>query len=332
MDKLRALSYFAASAEYASFSAAARRFDVSTAALAKLVGALERELGIRLFDRHPRGLSLTGAGSAYLEACQPALRQLSLADEQARASHSAIRGNIVVGIQPVIAQECLTERLPRFLSLHPEVSLDVRYFMRPSEEAIRGVDLMLVVGWTQASDLVQKRLGGVSLVVCASPAYWKARGVPRHPSELAQHNCLSVRSSQSGALMDLWRFQRDVEQVAVPVRGNVMADNVHRDLVRDLIVAGVGVGRILEWDLHRDRHLARGALVPALLDWTSVEVPPVTLLYPPSVRRIPRVRAFIDFVTQVFSELEVQRPSPAPPSEQPRWVTTQRPRASSAAA
>jgi LysR family transcriptional regulator, regulator for bpeEF and oprC len=328
MDKLRALEYFIAAAEGASLSAAARHHGVSVAAVAKLIGALESDLNVKLLERRSKGIVLTAAGNAYLDSCRPLVSALADADDVATGAMSKVRGTVVVGVQPVIAQECLTAALPRFLSAHPEVQLDMRYFMRPTEEQVRGVDVMLVVGWPQADDLVQRRLGAVSYVVCAAPAYWTANGMPRHPSELAQHNCLCVRSSQTGAVMDLWRFRKGEEEVAVVARGTVVADNIHRDLVRDLMVAGVGVGRILEWDTHHDARFATGALVPALRDWVSPEVPPVTLLHPPSVRRIPRVRLFIDWVAQLFADIEHQRQAPLPATGVPRWLRSQRLRTS----
>lgn len=328
MDKLRALQYFIAAAEGASLSAAARHHGVSVAAVAKLIGALEAGLKVRLLERRTQGIVLTAAGSAYLEACRPLVDALADADEMASGTGSRVRGTVVVGVQPVIAQECLTAALPRFLAAHPEVQLDIRYFMRPTEEQVRGVDVMLVVGWPQADDFVQRRLGAVSYAVCAAPSYWAAHGVPQHPSELARHNCLCVRSSQSGAVMDLWRFCRGDEELAVTARGTVVADNVHRDLVRDLLVAGIGVGRILEWDVLRGARLAAGRLVPVLRDWHSPEVPPVTLLHPPSVRRIARVRLFIDWLVQLFADIERQRHLPVPATAVPRWLKVQRPRTS----
>ena len=108
MDKLRSLQYFVAAAEASSLSAAARRFGVSTAAVSKLIQSLERELGLKLFERHAHGLALTAGGAAYLDACRPALAQLADADEQASAATSRVSGTVVVGVQPVIAQECLT--------------------------------------------------------------------------------------------------------------------------------------------------------------------------------------------------------------------------------
>lgn len=328
MDKLRALHYFAAAAAEASFSAAARRFDVSTAAVAKLVGALESELGQRLFERSPHGLALTTGGATYLEACAPALNQLAEADQLASAALSGARGTVVVGVQPVIAQECLNVALPRFLALYPEIQLDLRYFMRPCEEQVRGVDVMLAVGWPKnVGDLVQRRIGASSFVVCAAPSYWAAHGMPKHPSELERHNCLTIRGNP-GVLLDLWHFKRAGEEASVAVRGNVIADNVHRDIVRDLTIAGVGVARILEWDTRRGRMLADGALAPALPDWEITDVPPINVLYPASVRRLPKVRLFIDFVTQLFRDIDAQRRLRAPASGQPYYLRGARQRAS----
>lgn len=328
MDKLRALEYFIAAARGHSLSAAARHHGVSVAAVAKLIGALEASLEVKLLERHAQGIVLTAAGIAYLDSCRPLVAALTDADEVASGATSRVRGTVVVGVQPVIAQECLTAALPRFLSTYPEVQLDVRYFMRATEEQMRGLDVMLVVGWSQADDMVQRSLGAVSYVVCASPAYWAANGVPTHPADLAQHNCLCVRSRQSGSVMDLWRFRRGDDEVAVTARGTVVADNVHRDLVRELMVAGVGVGRILEWDTDYNARFAGGALVPVLRDWASPEVPPITLLHPPSGRRIPRVRLFIDWVVQLFADIEHQRQAPLPATGVPRWIKTQRPRTS----
>jgi DNA-binding transcriptional LysR family regulator len=328
MDKLRSLHYFVAAAEASSFLAAARRLGVSTAAVAKLIQSLERELGLVLFERHAHGLALTAGGAGYLEACRPALEQLADADEQASASTSRVSGTVVVGIQPVIAQECLTPALPRFNVLYPDVQLDIRFFMRATEETTRGVDVFLVMGWPQyAGDLVRRQIGATSFVVCAAPSYWAAHGMPRHPKELEQHNCICIRSN-TGSVMDLWRLSRGDEHVSIAARGWLVVDNVHRDMVRDLAVAGAGVARILDWHQRQGREIASGLLVPALTDWTHDEVPPVNMLYRPSERRVSRVRLSIDVVTQLFRDIEQQREVRAPSTAMPRWVKAYRPRAS----
>jgi LysR family transcriptional regulator for bpeEF and oprC len=327
MDKLRALQYLVAAAEASSFSGAARKLGVSAAAVAKLVTALEQDLGMRLFERHAQGIALTTGGASYLEACHPALAQLADADEQARARTAQARGTVVVGVQPVIAQEWLTAALPRFAAMYPEILLDIRYFMRVTEEQVRGVDAFLVLGWpTQTGNLVQRRIGAASFVVCASPSYWAMHGMPGHPSDLEHHNCLCIRSN-TGSVMDLWHFKRGDEEVSVAARGTVVVDNVHRDMVLGLSIAGAGVARISTGTSAR-AEIASGSLLPALTDWEMDEVPPINLLYPPSVRRIPRVRLFLDFATQLFREIEMQRENHAPATSRPGWLKSWRPRAS----
>ncbi len=129
--------------------------------------------------------------------------------------YSRVSGTVVVGVQPIIAQEWLTPALPRFNALYPDVQLDIRYFMRPIEEQTRGVDVMLVMGWPSAArDLVRRQLGATSFFVCAAPSYWATHGMPKHPSELKRHNCLCIRST-TGSVMDLWRFKRGDERVSV---------------------------------------------------------------------------------------------------------------------
>ena len=328
MDKLRALQYFASAAHGSSLSAAAREHGVSVAAIAKLIAALEADLGVQLLERRARGVVLTTAGGTYLEACRPALAQLASAEEQAAASASGVQGTVVVAVQPVIAQEVLTAALPRFNALYPDIQLDVRFFMRMEDVRDPNFDVVLVLGWPQhIDDYIHREIGAATFVVVAAPAYWAAHGVPRHPSELEHHNCLCIRGN-GGSVMDLWHFRRGDERVSVSARGWMVADNVHRDMVLDLVVAGVGVARLLDWSQRAGHEIPRGLLTPVLTDWAVDEVPPVNLLYPPSARRVPRVRIFIDWVTQLFAEVERQRQRPFPATPMPRWVKPYKPRAS----
>lgn len=317
VDKLRALQYFVAAAEESSLSGAARRFEVSVPAVAKMINALEADLGSRLFDRAANGLILTASGAAYLDDCLPALAQLQLADESLRSSMALAPGTIVVGVQHVIAREVLTPALPRFHSRYPQIQIDLRDFNRATDVQTGGIDVFLSLGWPQASDLVLLQIAAAGFRVAASPAYWAAHGMPQHPRELAQHNCLPIRAVD-GSVMDQWTFARGEEQVSVQARGWLITSNAHRDTALELARAGQGVMRILDWTNRDD--LASGALVEALSDWTSPEAPPVNLMYRPSVRRVPRVKLFIDFVRDVFHELEAARDTPVIASARPTRV------------
>jgi LysR family transcriptional regulator, regulator for bpeEF and oprC len=317
MDKLRALQYFVTAAEEKSLSGAARRFEVSTTAVAKMITGLEKSIGVRLFDRTAHGLALTATGEEYLESCGPALGQLELADELVRSSTERTAGTIVVGVQHVIASEFLTPALPRFHALHPHIEIDVRDFNRVTKEQTRGVDVFLVLGWPDAPDLIRRQIAAARFIIVAAPSYWKMHGTPRDPRELEQHICLPIRGVD-GTVMDLWTFARGDERVSVNARGWLITSNTHRDMAIDLALAGQGVARILDWTNRRD--LASGALVQVLADWESPEAPPVNLLYRPSVRRVPRVRMFMNFVVEVFRELEATRTLRVVPSARPLWL------------
>ena len=193
----------------------------------------------------------------------------------------------------------------------------MRDFNRVSKDRRDGVDVFLALGWPQANELVLRQIASSRTIVVASPAYWAAHGMPRHPSELAQHTCLPIRSVD-GTVMDLWTFVRGDERVAVRVSGWLVTSNAHRDMVIELARAGEGVAWILDWTNRDD--LAAGRLVQALADWESPEAPPVNLMYRPSVRRIARVRLFMDFVTEAFREIESAREERVVSGPRPAWL------------
>jgi LysR family transcriptional regulator, regulator for bpeEF and oprC len=317
MDKLRALEYFVAATHEKSFSGAARQLGVSVAAVAKLVASLEKSLGVLLFERSSQGLVLTAAGSSYLEACLPALEQLNEADEHSRASIASAQGTVVVGVQHVIASGYLTRALPLFHARHPEITLDIREFQRVTEAETTGIDVFLVMGWPNLPNLVQRRIAAGRFIVLASPDYWARYGTPQRPKDLERHNCLVIRSLD-GTAMDLWEFRRGQEEEAVTVRGWLLTSNAHREMVISHALAGEGVVRAMDWTNLDD--IASGALVRALGDWESHGAPPVNLLYRASVRRSPRVRQFIDFVTDLFLDLETMRGQPVADSARPEWI------------
>ncbi len=304
MDKLRALRYLEATARGHSLSAAARHFEVSPAAIAKLVGALEDELGVRLVERGPRGLRLTAAGADYLDDCIPALRRLDTAESDVRATATRPTGRIIVGLQHVIARGCLAEALPRFHARYPEVEVDIRDFQLVSQQQSEGLDVMLVLGWpSKTENLVHRVIASSRFLIAASPSYWLAHGVPRRPSDLQAHVCLPIRAV-AGDVMRRWEFRRGDEVDRVDVSGWLTTSNAHRDIVVDLALAGHGVVRLLEWTNRPE--LASGRLVRVLDDWESTEAIPVNVLYSPSARRLPRVRSFIDFAIEVFAAFELR--------------------------
>ena len=325
MDKLRALHYFVAAAEEGSFSGAARRFEVSITAVAKLVTSLERTLGASLFDRSARGLALTADGARYLDSCQPLLDQLRDADEAVGTATDRPRGLLTVGAPPFVLQNCLAPALPRFHARFPEIEIDLRIANRVTD-AEAAFDVFVLFGWQEPLDYVQRIVGQSRYLVLASPGYWSAHGMPRHPKQLEGHQCFAFRNPH-GTLLDLWEFERGGEVHAVKAHGWLASS--HRNLLFDAALAGEGVVRASDF-LVQDQ-LRLGRLVPALTDWNGLHPPPVTVHFLPKHRRTPRVRAFVDFTTEVFRSLEAERGGGVVAAAQrPEWYGKHYGRASSA--
>jgi LysR family transcriptional regulator, regulator for bpeEF and oprC len=317
MDRMRSLRYFVESARAGSLSGAARVLDVSVPAVTKGLNLLERELGVRLFDRTPRGLGLTSAGRSYLEACLPALEQLAAAEMQVRAARQEVAGRVVMGVHNVIARQLLAPALPRFRALYPRIELDVRDVGRVRAEAAMGLDLYLVMGWGENPDLVQRKLAASAFWVAATPEYLARHGEPKHPQELAQHPCLVIRST-SGQALDVWPFHRGGETVEVAVNGWLTVSNPHRDTYIDALMAGLGIARTADWTTRSA--VREGRLVRLLTDWESTEAPPVSVMYAAGATRLPRVRAVVDFACELVEQVNAQRDLEVQASPTPAWA------------
>jgi DNA-binding transcriptional LysR family regulator len=330
MDKLRALQYFISAAEEGSFSGASRRLDVSVPSITKLVGSLERELGIRLLDRSPKGLTLTTKGERYLEACQPLVQQLFEA-ERAVATTRRQQRTIVVGAPGLLSRLHLVPALARFRDRHPHIHIDLRAVdhLTVTEAVTRGIDVLVALGWPGQVSLVQRQLAQSRLIVCATPAYWVRHGTPARPKDLAQHECLLVRTPE-GTVLDFWRQTRGAESEDVAVRGWFVSES--RDYVLEAVLGGQGVSRFA--DLSIWPHLQSGALQPVMLDWNSNDAPPFSALYRPEARRDTAVQAVVEFLAELLGELESKcnrAVGPRPIVARPGWYGKQRGRASLAA-
>ncbi|MBI5719096.1 MAG: LysR family transcriptional regulator [Burkholderiales bacterium] len=302
MDKLRALQYFLAAAQTGSLSAAARQQGVTLQAVAKLVGALEAQLGATLFQRGSRGLKLTADGVQYAEACAPLLAQLQAADDGLRQAKQRPQGTLVVGGTPFLVQHCIVPALPAFHASYPDLTLDLRSVLHLDEPAAKDCELLLLHGWFEAGAWVRRELPVMPQVTAATPEYWKRHGMPWHPRELANHNCLSYRNPY-GKLLDLWRYRqpgKDGEVVEEVVVHGWLNSN-HRDNLLDLALGDGGVMRIAYATAQAD--LASGRLVPALLDWELMDPPPLAMYFRPELRRALRLRVFAEFAAAHCAEL-----------------------------
>lgn len=329
MDKLRALQYFVTAAERGSFTAAARAFEVSVPAVAKLVTALENVLGTRLVNRATRGLTLTSDGQTYLEGCRPLLQELDHIEDLVRHASIKPHGLLTVAAPSFVAQHCVLPALAKFHARYPDIHVDLRLCGYASDVDPHSADLFFLAGWPEHPAMIQKRIAHSRFMICASPSYWATHGVPQHPDELRRHTCLLFRNPR-GTILDVWRYERDGKGGAVTVTGWLVSD--HRDILLDAAIAGEGVVRTSDLTMPEN---FLGKLVPALADWELKDAPPIHVLYRPNQRRNPRARLFIDFITTFLHEREARRDIGAPARaapEKPYWYRRGFARASGAKA
>ena len=302
MDKLRAIEYFNCAVEHGRFAAAARLLNVSTPAVTQLVAALERSLGVVLLNRTRQGLSLTSDGERYYQtSCQITA---ALRDVERRIGPRGTKpsGTLTVGLRGPVGAICVMPRIAQFTARYPDIELVLKPVVTFHDIGEKNLDVAVLAGWPPERDLIVRPLAQTRHVICASPKYLAHKGIPIVPDDLRQHHCLVHRSS-GGTLLDRWIFEKNGEQRSIDVKTRVISDD--RGWIDEAACAGAGIARVT--DLALPRYLADGSLVPVLTDWQSLEAPMIFVAYPPSQRKSKLVRVFVNFLVDVFSELDGER-------------------------
>jgi DNA-binding transcriptional LysR family regulator len=291
-DNLSHLAAFAAVARHASFRKAAMELTLSTSAVSYAIRGLEERLGVTLFHRTTRSVSLTEAGQRLLERLQPALRDVSDALEEMNDFRLQPAGTLRINLPRVASQLVLPSLLPGFLAQHPDIHFEAVDNDVKIDVIAEGYDAGVRFGDEVPEDMVAVPFGRPQRGICvASPAYIERRGMPRHPNDLFDHDCIRFRFS-SGRLYK-WEFQKDGRRLDLDVRGRCTFGDLRVSL--DAAAAGLGLTQVMEGQVAE--HVAKGLLVPVLEDWAPVW--PALMLYYPRQRRVTSaLRAFIDYIRE----------------------------------
>jgi len=299
MDKFRAMQTFVAIAESGSLTGAARGLGSSLPAVVRALAAYERELGVRLFHRTTRRISLTDEGRQHLERSRHVLAALAEAESALSAEAAAPAGHLQITAPVLFGQMYVAPVVTRFVQRHPGLRCTTLLLDRVVNLLEEGLDLGIRIGRLEDSSLVAQPLGQVRRVVVATPALLRRHGVPRHPRELQAANCIRVLSGRSG-----WGdFQENGRVFQVPVNGNLAFNHVWPAV--QACAEGAGFGMFFSYQV--EPLVAQKKLRIVLEDF---ELPPrpINLVYP-HARLVPaRTRAFIDFARE---ELTRFRPPPA---------------------
>jgi DNA-binding transcriptional LysR family regulator len=280
-------------ARRSSFRAAALELGMSTTALSNAVGKLEAHLGVRLFNRTTRSVSLSEAGRSFVESVGPALQDIHGAMEAARSKQAIPAGTLRINSYATAAREVLAPLLLESLRRYPQVHIDLVTEGRLLDIVAEGFDIGI-----RRVDLVPSDMIAISLgrpqhnVVVGSPDYFKRHGMPSSPADLLNHRCIRVRLP-NGALFR-WRFEKDGEPLLIDVNGPITLDEA--SLARATVLEGVALGYVMERDVRDD--IKAGRLISILKKW----MPPAEglCIYYPG-RRNPSAahRAFVDLAREL---------------------------------
>lgn len=268
-----------------NLSAAGRDFGLSPAASSARMAQLERQLGARLLHRTTRLITLTQDGEAFLERALPLLDAAEQASSSVGNAASDPQGLLRVAASVSFGRLHLVPALAEFLAAYPRIRLDLRLSDRIIDMAAHGIDLAIRIGPLRDSALVARTLAPSRMVLCAAPAYLARAGHPRHPRDLAAHDCLLLDGFSP------WRFRDGEREVKMAVSGRIRSDN--GEALRDAAVAGLGITMQSTWAIYQQ--LASGALVTVLDDYPFAQASVVSAQYLHRSFLPPKTRAFIEF-------------------------------------
>ena len=305
MESLAPMRLFVATVRGGSFSEAARQLGCTPSAVSRQVGALEADLGVRLFTRTTRRLNLTEAGTALLEQSERILGEIDAMREAVRAVDASPRGLLRVTAPIVYGRLHLVPLLPEFLERHAEVEVNLVLSDAVVDLLENDIDVAVRIAALPDSTLIARRLASVERVICGSPAYLQQRGIPAAPADLREHACLPFRFHTAANVWrsgsNVWRLEGEDGLEEVSVNGPFTANNADALVIAAL--AGLGLILVPTW-LVSD-HLREGALVPVLGDYrvspSDIETS-VYAVYPSGRFLSPKVRAFIDFLVDHLGE------------------------------
>jgi len=286
-ESMSGLFAFVHAAEMRSYVAAARALGVSASAIGKSVLRLEEKLGVVLFHRTTRSISLTPEGTLFFERCQRILADLKDAEAELARTRERPRGRIRISA-PAAWHRFLSPLLPEFARTYPDVELDIDYSDRVVDVISEGFDLVIRSGELADTRLTARFLTAFRFLVVASPGYLRRSGAPKALRELSQHACLAYRFPSTGKIQ-AWRFEGNEH---VPLRATMTCNSV--EALTNAARGGIGLAYVPDFSVAED--LTSGALVETLAAMQPIEGA-FRLLWPQTRLLSKKVRVLIDYLT-----------------------------------
>ncbi|MGR9099548.1 MAG: LysR substrate-binding domain-containing protein [Gammaproteobacteria bacterium] len=288
MDKLTSMNVFVRVAKAGSFAGGARDLSISRAMATKHIMQLENSLGIRLFNRTTRSLSLTEVGSAYLERCQQVLADIDEMESAVTHLQTEPRGTLKISAPQFIGASHIAPAVAEFLEKYPDVNVDMILQGSPGDLIDEGIDIAIFLGALENTSLIARKLASSTLMVCGSPAYFQKHGIPEAPEDLLKHSCLVNWSIPP---RDQWNFNTPKGEITLKVSGRMQANAA--DPIRIAAIQGVGIVKLPNYIVAND--IQQGRLQAVLKEFTTAPLE-IHAVYPHRKYLSAKVRSFLDFL------------------------------------
>lgn len=294
MDRIDAMKMLIAAVDGGSLSAASRKLGTPLATVSRKVSDLEAQLRAQIVVRTSRKLILTEAGEVYVAACRRVLEEIDDAERTLSGEYRIPRGNLTITASVMFGQLYVQPVVLDFLKAYPNI--DVRMILSDQVVSIIDdhIDAAVRVGSLSDSNMMAARLGEIRWVVCASPEYLKARGIPRVPSDLASHDCIMFEGVHSNSVWsnEVWNFGQGRTATALHITPRLRVNTVESAIAA--AVAGNGIVRLLCYQTLEAE--TSGALTAVMTD-LEPEAIPVHLVHIGQAIIPLKLRAFLDFAT-----------------------------------
>jgi DNA-binding transcriptional LysR family regulator len=297
MDRFDNMRVFAKVVESGSFTGAAARLGISASMVSQHVKELEERLAARLLNRTTRKVSLTETGRAYFERCTRLLADLEETEQAVSDMHAAPRGALRLNAVPSFGILHLAPAIADFTARFPGISVELMLSERPVDLIAEGFDVAVRVEEMPDSSLIARQLAPCRMVVCGAPSYFERHGVPRTPSDLSAHNCLTPAGDVLPYYHAWHLTAADGTALNISPNGNLRSNS--GAVLKVAALAGHGLACLPTYFV--GEALESGRLVTVLDDYMA---PPLTLraLYPHNRHLSAKVRAFVDFLVARFGQ------------------------------
>ncbi len=290
MDRLEAMNILLAIAEAGSFSAAARKLKMPLPTVSRKIAELETHLKVRLLIRTTRQVALTEAGVAYLAAARRILEEVGEAERAAAGEYASPRGLLTLTAPVVFGRLHLMPVVADFLKLYADITIQVSLADHLSQLIEEHIDVAVRIGELPDSSLVAIKVGEIRRVVCASPSYLAARGVPVQPADLSRHDCIAFTGLNRP---HEWEFRNATEHLHVAVQPRLIVNTA--DAAIEGARQGLGLACVLSYQVADS--VRRGEL-QLVLEAFEPAPWPLQLVYAARTPLPLKLRAFLDFAAQ----------------------------------